>query len=195
MSDARTLAAYAAHASDYASRFRGPPDADLLAFVSLLPDGARVLDLGCGPGGAARHLADMGHTVDAVDASPAMVRLARARGVRARVADFDALDAEDAYHGVWANFSLLHAPRRALPGHLAAIARALRPGGALHIGLKLGRGERRDRLGRLYAYWTEGEVAALLREADLVPVAGRTGEDAGLAGATEPYLILRARLA
>ena len=64
-------------------------------------------------------------------------------GVRidARLARFDELDAVARYDGIWANFSLLHAPRAEMPGNLARISRALRPGGWLHLGLKLGQGD------------------------------------------------------
>lgn len=52
---------------------------------SLIPPGAPVLDLGCGSGEAAVHLAELGHPTVAVDYSPAALQrataLARERGV------------------------------------------------------------------------------------------------------------------
>ena len=195
MSDPRTLAVYEARAADYAARFAadGAPDADLRAFVEALPEGGRVLDLGCGPGRSAGLMAEAGLVVEAWDASPAMVRLAGARpGVEARLARFGDLRAASLYDGVWANFSLLHAPRAALPAHLAAIARALRPGGRLHLGMKTGRGEERDALGRLYVYWEAEALRNALEEAGLRPLSSREGEAEGLAGGREPFVIWRA---
>jgi SAM-dependent methyltransferase len=52
----------------------------------LVPRGSRVLDLGCGPGTDEAHLASRGHTVTAIDWSPAMVREARRRVAAAGVA-------------------------------------------------------------------------------------------------------------
>ena len=58
---------------------------DLLTSVLPAPP-ARVADLGSGTGTLSLLLADEGHTVDGVDVSPAMVRLARAKaGDRADV--------------------------------------------------------------------------------------------------------------
>jgi 2-polyprenyl-3-methyl-5-hydroxy-6-metoxy-1,4-benzoquinol methylase len=61
--------------------------------VRLLRDGglsagARVLDVGCGSGLLARELLDTGFAVHGIDASPAMIELAR---TYARGADFDVL--------------------------------------------------------------------------------------------------------
>ena len=191
MSDPATLAAYEARAADYAARFsRDAPDADLRAFMDALPPGGRVLDLGCGPGGSAAIMRDAGLAVEAWDAAPAMVALARGRhGIEARLARFGDLDARASYDGVWANFSLLHAPRAALPGHLAAIARALVPGGRLHLGMKTGHGEGRDALGRLYVYHGVEALRALLSDAGLTPSAHREGVAEGLAGTPEPFVI------
>lgn len=47
--------------------------------VGLVPTPGRVADLGCGTGTLSLLLADEGHTVDGVDFSPEMVRLARAK--------------------------------------------------------------------------------------------------------------------
>ena len=191
MSDPETLATYEARAGEYAARLsRDAPDADLAAFVDALPPGGRVLDLGCGPGNSAAMMRAAGLDAEAWDATPAMVRLARERhGIEARLARFDDLDAESLYDGIWANFSLLHAPRADLPRHLAAIARALRPGGRLHLGMKTGRGEGRDALGRFYAYYGVEELRGLLEGAGLTPLNHREGVADGFADAPEPFVV------
>ena len=123
MNDRRTFDVYAERAQEYADATApGIPDDPLLAdFIAGLPPGARVLDLGCGPGGFAKVMADAGLDVVAMDPVPKMVALAAAaEGVTARLGSFDDLDEIDAYDGIWANFSLLHAPRTEMPRHLAS---------------------------------------------------------------------------
>ena len=132
-------------------------------------------------------------TVDATDAAPEMVAMAaRHDGVTARLAGFDDIERHDLYDGIWANFSLLHAPRRDMPRHLAALRRALKPGGHLHVALKSGTGEARDTLGRFYTYYTEEELHGLLRDAGFAPVSGRTGTGAGLDGTIAPWIAMTA---
>lgn len=163
------------------------------AFLDGLPDVADVLDLGCGPGNAAAYMAARGHRVEAWDASPEMVALARERhGLPARVAQFRDLSGTSRYDGVYANFSLLHAPKTDMPGYLARIAAALRPNGRLHLGMKTGTGERRDVLGRFYAFYTEDDLNELLGDAGLTTTYRRTGQDAGLDGTVAPWIILQA---
>ena len=193
MTDEGTIAAYEARIAQYKA-MAGPPEEDMRAFADGLPAGGRVLDLGCGPGTAAARLGALGLDVEGWDATPAMVEAARAEGVAARVASFDDLaDAPpEAFDGVWASFSLLHAPRADLPRHMSRIARILRPGGLLHLGMKTGTGERRDDLGRFYAYWSVEELRALLAEAGLTVTDAREGAEAGLAGTVEPFVIMRA---
>jgi hypothetical protein len=136
---------------------------------------------------------DAGLAVDPVDACPAMVAHARdVHGLPARLTRFEDVDADAAYDGVWANFSLLHAPRAAMPVHLAALRRALRTGGAFHIGMKLGGGEGRDALGRFYAYYDAAALRALLEAAGLRVDGERTGEAEGLTGDREPWITLSA---
>ena len=96
-SDAETLAVYARKADAYAEMVsRGEPDADLLAFMKAATPSGHVLDLGCGPGNSAAIMQARGFTVEAIDASPEMVALARDKfGVAAKVASFDDLDETD----------------------------------------------------------------------------------------------------
>ena len=193
--DRETMNVYARRAADYAAMAdRERNSRPLEAFIKSLPARARVLDLGCGPGRAAARMAEAGLQVDAWDASPEMAALAREQlGPRVRVATFDALDAEAAYDGIYANFSLLHAPRSEMPGHLDRIARALIPRGMFHIGLKIGVGEKRDSLGRFYAYYEESELVGLLESAGFKVLSRTTGTEKGLDGVEAPWIVMRAR--
>ena len=189
-----TISVYDAKAQDYArltATLHELPEME--AFGALLPAGARLLDLGCGPGQYAEWFAARGFTVEALDGSGEMVALAAARpGVSARQGRFEDLPDTPTYHGIWANFSLLHLPRAALPAQLRRMKRALIPGGLLHLGMKLGSGEGPDRLGRFYAYWREDELEALLLEAGFTITARRLGEGKGLAGDIDQYILIRA---
>ncbi len=179
--DAETLKTYGTMASKYAAENAGRDDPHLTTFISQLAKAAHVLDLGCGPGKEAALMAAAGLRVEAVDASPEMVALANAHpGVTARVATFDQITGADIYDGIWANFSLLHAPRTAMPRHLAALKQALKPGGLFHIALKLGEGTQRDTLGRAYTYYTETELSGLLQDAGFTPVSSAFGSGPGL---------------
>lgn len=192
--DEKTLSVYAERLAEYAKMNAEMGDAPGMAdFIEALPEGAKVLDLGCGPGNLSAAMAAVGMDVDAMDASPEMVAHARAtHGLHVCVARFDEIEGERLYNGVWANFSLLHAPKSDMPGHLATLHRALVPGGLLHIGMKLGEGEARDDIGRFYAYYSEEELTGLLVDAGFTPVATEHGSDKGLAGNVDPWIVVRA---
>ena len=192
--DSRTIAVYDAKAGDYADCFASDrPDRHLSAFIKALPDNAHVLDLGCGPGAASAFLRAAGHVPDPVDASPAMIALANERhDINARLATFDDIDAVSEYDGVWANFSLLHAPRADLPRHLAALHRALKPGGLLHLGMKTGSGEARDGLDRLYSYYSVAELRTMLTGTGFTIASTFEGHERGLAGTDDPFVIIAA---
>lgn len=195
MSDTETLAIYDAKAGEYAAlEWSETEMKSLRDFLADLPENPLVLDLGCGPGNFARDMVRLGCRVDAVDGSAEMVALAsQIEGVTAWQAFFEEINVEDAYDAVWANFSLLHAPRADLPAHLARLKRALKEGGVFHIGMKLGDSEARDKLGRRYTYVEEGELKALLQGAGLTPYNTQRGEGVGLDGSVAEYILVRAR--
>lgn len=100
--------------------------------------GDHVLEIGCGTGEDATHLARRGVRVTATDASPEMIRAAEAKTTRDGVASWmtfavwDAADPAAApdgpFDGVFSSFGALNcvADRRALA---ATLARLVRPGG------------------------------------------------------------------
>jgi len=195
--DEQTLAVYAAKVQDYLNLTRTDgPDDDVRAFIAALPSSARVLDLGCGPGTSAAAMVAEGLIVDATDASAEMIALAsQYLGVNARQASFSELEASDFYDGIFANFSLLHAPKADFPDHLKRIHTALKPAGILHLGMKLGTGESRDNLGRFYAYYNIDELTGFLLGAGFSKASAlRNGSAPGLAGNVEPFVIMRAHV-
>jgi SAM-dependent methyltransferase len=112
----------------------------MAAIETCVPAGARLLDLGCGPGTDAEWLAARGYRITAVDASPAMVAEARRRveaaGLEARVDvirlgihEVDRL-APATFDAAYSNFGPLNCV--ADPAAAARLVAArLRPGAAL----------------------------------------------------------------
>ncbi|MDX8145135.1 class I SAM-dependent methyltransferase [Lentzea sp. BCCO 10_0061] len=113
----------------------------LTQFDERLPDGAKVLELGCGAGiPCSQKLAER-HDVLGVDLSQRQVELARANVPAGQFekADMTALDFPDGeFDGVAAFYSILHVPRAEQPALLARIARWLKPGGLFLASLGVG---------------------------------------------------------
>ncbi|WP_327010211.1 class I SAM-dependent methyltransferase [Dactylosporangium sp. NBC_01737] len=116
--------------------FAAKPDESLAAHLDRgLLTGGRALDLGCGPGRNAIHLAARGFTVDAVDLSPAAIAWAgdRAReaGVEVRLMRGDAftLDLPGPYDLVFDSGCFHHLPPHRRVSYLALLERVLAPGG------------------------------------------------------------------
>lgn len=192
--DRETLSVYDKSVAEYERLVGdGRRETELADLIAALPARARVLDVGCGPGHAAAVLIAEGLDVDAFDGSAAMVAAAQARGVPARQAYFGDPLPDCAYDAVWCAFSLLHADRSEMPGHLSWLHRALRPGGIFVLGLKSGEGSHRDDLGRRYTYYGEAEIRGLLADAGFTVEAARTGVSQGLAGTVDPWIIVTAR--
>ncbi|MGD2060643.1 MAG: methyltransferase domain-containing protein [Acidimicrobiia bacterium] len=96
-----------------------------------VPEGAKVLDLGCGPGKYTIALAERGIDVEGLDLTPALVEMLRASApeIPVHVADAAELPGElrGRFDAVTGFFFLHHLP--ALAPTLASARAALRPGG------------------------------------------------------------------
>jgi SAM-dependent methyltransferase len=194
VTDDETLRVYEAKAADYAALGITETQITALnAFLAHLPEGGAILDIGCGPGLHAAYMQARGFTLTAIEPSSAFRAEAQSRGIKVRDGTFDTVTQTAAFDGVWASFCLLHARRADFPRHIAVMARSLRPGGTLFVGMKTGEGERRDTLGRFYTYVTDAELTALVEATGLTVTSRVTGAEIGLDGAVAPYILMMAR--
>lgn len=131
-------------------------------FRALMPDGALILDAGCGSGRDSRAFLDAGYRVHAFDASPRLAALAGHHlGQPVDTLRFDQVNWSNRFDGVWACASLLHVPWAKLPDALERLATALKPEGALYASFKYGDGEREE-AGRHFTDLDEAHLAELL---------------------------------
>ncbi|HTB16614.1 MAG TPA: methyltransferase domain-containing protein [Bryobacteraceae bacterium] len=99
----------------------------------LFQRGQAALDLGCGTGEDALCLIQAGLHVRAIDASPAMVRMARDRGVDAEILSIEDCSLVDgSFDAVLSNFGALNCVAD-LNALCEPLARLVRPGGYLAI--------------------------------------------------------------
>ena len=146
--DAKVRSTYTTVAATYADNavdeLHGLPfERWVLARVGELADGPPIVDAGCGPGHVAAYLASLGADVTGIDLTPAMVEEARARfpDLAFEVGDLRRLlkpRAAEGWGAVLGWYSLIHLAGSELPGAVTAMARTLRPGGWLVLGLHAG---------------------------------------------------------
>ncbi|WP_282120850.1 class I SAM-dependent methyltransferase [Ruegeria atlantica] len=191
MTDRKTIDAYTTRVAEYLSVPLPPEQIEArMAFAEAVAPGGYVLDLGSGPGADSMFFLREGLRVRALDATPAFVEHARENGVDAHVGTFDDVTEKATFDGIYASFSLLHAPRKDFPRHLAAIHRALKPEGIFFLGLKLGTGEHRDDIDRYYTYFSQTEIEEALAEAGFTIDRITTGVGKGLAGSYDGFILV-----
>jgi TDG/mug DNA glycosylase family protein len=164
--DRDTIAVYEARAEEW----RDKREARFLDRAALLgthvAPGGVVADLGCGAG---LHLPHLPRPAVALDAAPAMVRLARiaAPDVPGVVADLVALPfRRGGLGGAWARASYVHLARHELPWALAQLHHAMAVGAPAHFTVMAGVGEGPfpgdDFPGRFFARWEPDALVDVL---------------------------------
>ena len=131
-------------------------------FVAHLKPGARILDAGCGSGRDAKAFSEMCYEVEAFDASAELVGLARQHtGLPVKQMRFEEVTEVERYDGIWCCASLLHVPLAELPGVMAQLSEALKPGGVWYLSFKYGSGER-EKDGRRFTDMDESRFNLLI---------------------------------
>lgn len=136
--DRRTAAIYERRTAEWMTQRKLDDRRRARAFAKLVGRGARVADLGCGPGWYASVMQRAGLSVVGLDLARAMLVEARKREramplVRADLARLPF--ARESLDAAWARNSYFHVPARELPVALAELHRVLRPGA--HIAVTL----------------------------------------------------------
>ena len=154
-----TLAYYQANADTFIADTQNVDMSPLYQrFLDRLPNGAHILDAGCGSGRDARAFATKGFRVTAFDASEALVVRARdLTGLPIELRSFDDVSEKHTYDGIWACASLLHLPERQLKEALQRLWGALKPGGCFYLSFKYGDNER-EHAGRHFTDATEARL-------------------------------------
>lgn len=192
-----TLASYQANVERYLAGLAARPAQatvdHLERFAGLLPPGARVLEVGSGPGRDAETLESRGLSVRRTDATPAFVERLREAGHPADLLDVLTDELGGPYVGIWASAVLLHFGREQLAGVLGRFHAATEPGGLLGFSVKEGDGAEwtTEKLGapRYYVYWRRDPLVELVTRCGWRPleVSSATG-----AWANWLYLICQA---
>lgn len=147
-------------------------------FISLLPKGGSVLDVGCAGGFKARYFVDRGFAVTGVDISENLLDIARREVPEAQfmLADMrDLSEVEGEFDGVFAQASLLHIPKAEVPAVLRGMYQKVKPGRLLYIAVKAARpgGPEEDMVEendygyayqRFFSYFTLDEIKAYCTE-------------------------------
>lgn len=108
-------------------------------FLSYVPEGGPVLDLGCGSGRDSYEMLERGYDVTALDGSEEMCALAEIHtGLEVLHMTFDELDFNEVFEGIWACASLLHVETSKMPSVLRKIRQALEMNGVLYFSVKKG---------------------------------------------------------
>lgn len=144
-------------------RYRVP--ALLRELIRTLSPGARVLDVGCGPGQDTRYLAARGFRPGGVDAVGPFLQWARAQRRKTPLVQGDLLALPfrpNSFDAAWAAASLIHLSKRDVRRALRDLRAIIAPGGRLAAtfvhGTASGVSARGWLPGRYFSRWTKSEL-------------------------------------
>ena len=139
-------------------------------FTDRLPQGALILDFGCGSGRDTKYFLEQGYRVEATDGSIELCKLASEyTGIEVKHMLFQELNEIEAYDGIWACSSILHLPLKELADVMRKMVTALKDSGIIYTSFKYGTyaGERN---GRYFTDMTEETFADFLKLIDNIQI-------------------------
>jgi SAM-dependent methyltransferase len=192
----RTVRWYDRHAEEYAEWTRQIDLSGLRGrFLSLVPEGERVLDVGCGAGRDLKRFSEEGWEAVGIDPSGEMARrAANYAGTVVHERRAQEFEPDGQFGGIWACASLLHVPREELPAVFRRLAGWLCLEGVLYASFRAGEGQ--DQEARFFNGVGREEVVDLTRGTDGLALqeAWTTGDSGGRDEVTWTNLLAESRV-
>jgi len=128
-------------AEAYAEKF---PDENehIEKFLNLLPEGSKILDVGCGHGPDAMLAVKKGFEVVGIDASAKMIEIAKKNCPKGsfKACGIEEMDFEsDSFDGIIAAFFLIHIQKKDIPNIMEIFHNILKDDGLIYIALQCGK--------------------------------------------------------
>lgn len=117
-------------------------------FLKMIPQEGCILDAGCGSGRDTKKFKSLNYNVVAIDGSEKMCELAsKYASINVKHLQFQDIEFEDCFDGIWASASLLHVPSTEIEDVVNRLKRSLKDTGVLYASFKYGNfeGERNGR--------------------------------------------------
>ena len=135
-------------------------------FLDKLSERATILDFGCGSGRDTKYFLEKGYTVEAIDGSEELCRIASEySGITVKHMFFQELNEVEKYDAIWACSSILHLPYEELVAVIQKMKVALKENGLIYTSFKYG-GFEGKRNGRYFIDMTEERFEKLLEKVD-----------------------------
>lgn len=133
-------------------------------FIDKLPQGASILDFGCGSGRDTKYFLEQGFQVEAVDGSGELCKIASEyTGIKIKQQFFQELDECGKYEGIWACSSILHLAKPELKSVLEKMEISVKSNGIIYTSFKYGNFEG-ERNGRYFTDMTERTFIDLIKD-------------------------------
>lgn len=134
-------------------------------FLKLVPEGGKILDLGCGSGRDSMNFMKLGYEVTAVDGSKELAKKASVLlGKEVIASTFEELELKEKFHGIWACASLLHIKREDLKIVLNNLYNNLEDNGVFYMSFKYGEKEYVDDKNRYFNCFTDESIIGFINE-------------------------------
>ena len=169
MNSESVLAFYDANAEDYCRTTRSVEMTTIYdRFLLNVPEGALILDAGCGSGRDSLAFLTRGYGVKAFDGSPMMARWAADyTGLDCQVLRFQDVNYKAEFDALWSCAALLHISKSEMKGVLRSLLGSLKLGGIGYFSFIEGEGERVADDGRFYNSYTVDGLRQLLADVGL----------------------------
>ena len=144
-------------------------------FLSLLPQEAKVLDVGCGPGDFTKYMTEKRFSVEGVDLSDGMIKIARKMVPQGTFKKMDMRKLNypnESFVGLCVAYSFYHISSKQALSVLKEFSRVLKPKGIIIFMLQEGKGEGvmpepfelKEKM--FFKYYEKDEIKNLLKKAE-----------------------------